>query len=102
MSISPNVTIIAASDPNNSLLAKNCIYVKDHLIKSEKVIIEDDAWIGTNVVILPGVRIGKESIVGASAVVVKDIPSSSIAAGIPARVIRKLDNGECPNRVLRT
>jgi maltose O-acetyltransferase len=92
VSISPNVTIIAASDPNNSLLRQNSVHVRDNLIKSEKVIIEDDAWIGTNVVILPGVTIGKNAIIGAGAVVVKDVPDWSIAAGVPARVIRRLAN----------
>jgi acetyltransferase-like isoleucine patch superfamily enzyme len=90
VSISPNVTIIAASDPNNSLLRDNK-YVKDNLIRSDKVTIEDDAWIGSNVVILPGVTVGRKTIVGAGAVITKDTPISSIVAGIPAKVIRKLE-----------
>jgi lipopolysaccharide O-acetyltransferase len=53
------------------------------------VIIEDNAWIGEGVVILPGVRIGKSSIVGANSVVTKNIPDYSIAAGNPAKVIRQ-------------
>ncbi|KAA3657423.1 MAG: acyltransferase [Chloroflexi bacterium] len=51
------------------------------------VIIEDDVWLGANVTVLDGVRIGKGSIIGAGAVVTKDIPDYKIAVGMPARVI---------------
>jgi acetyltransferase-like isoleucine patch superfamily enzyme len=51
--------------------------------------IEDDAWIGAGAKILDGVRIGKGSIIGAGAVVTRDIPPYSVAVGIPARVIKK-------------
>jgi maltose O-acetyltransferase len=57
--------------------------------KSAPVVIEDDVWIGTRVIILPGVTIGRSSIIGAGAVVSKSIPPYSIAAGVPARVIKK-------------
>ena len=60
-------------------------------IETAPVIIEDDVWIGTRVIILPGIRIGKSSIIGAGAVVSKDVPPFSIAVGNPARVVRKRD-----------
>jgi acetyltransferase-like isoleucine patch superfamily enzyme len=50
------------------------------------VLIEDDCWIGANAVILGGVHIGRGAIVGAGAVVTKDVPSMAIAVGVPARV----------------
>ncbi|WP_072001986.1 acyltransferase [Siccibacter colletis] len=50
------------------------------------IIIEDDVWIGTGAIILPGVRIGKGSIIGAGSVVTKDIPSYCVASGNPAKV----------------
>ena len=50
------------------------------------VIIEDDIWLGTRVVVLPGVRIGTGSVIGACSVVTKDIPPFAVAAGNPARV----------------
>lgn len=53
------------------------------------VVIGADAWIGTRVVILPGVTIGKGAVIGAGSVVTRDIPPMSIAAGNPARVIRQ-------------
>ena len=59
-----------------------------HLPK-KKVTIEDDVWIGTRVIIMPGVCIGKGSIIGAGAVVTKDVPKYTIVAGVPARVIKQ-------------
>ena len=47
-----------------------------------------DAWIGANCVILPGVSIGEGAVIGAGAVVTKDVPSYAIAVGNPARVVR--------------
>ncbi len=52
-------------------------------------IIEDDVWIGRNAIIMPGVRIGKGSIVGAGAVVTKNVEPYSIVGGVPAKLIRK-------------
>lgn len=60
---------------------------------SEKkpVIIEDDVWIGARVVILPGVRIGTGSVIGACSVVTKDIPQFAVAVGNPA-IVKKYRN----------
>lgn len=55
---------------------------------SKKVVIEDDVWFGAGVSVLPGVTIGKGSIIGARAVVSKSIPPYSIAFGVPAKVYR--------------
>ena len=52
-------------------------------------IIEEDVWIGRNVIIMPGVKIGKGSIIGAGAVVTKDIQPFSIVGGVPAKLIKK-------------
>lgn len=54
----------------------------------EPVVIEDDVWIGTRAIILPGVHIGKGAVIGAGAVVTKDVPEYAIVGGNPARVIR--------------
>jgi len=63
-------------------------YMKDQPTLLAKIVIEDDVWIGANATILPGVRVGKGSVIGAGSVVTKDIPEYSIAVGIPAKVIR--------------
>ena len=64
--------------------------------ESAPVIIEDDVWIGIRVIILPGVRIGRSSVIGAGAVVTKDVPPFSIVAGNPAKVGRKRDGNLPP------
>ena len=52
-------------------------------------VVENDVWIGQNVTILPGVHIGSGAIIGANSVVSKDVPPYCIAAGNPARIVRK-------------
>ena len=54
------------------------------------VVIEDDVWIGANAIILKGVTIGARSIVGAGAVVSRDVPPDCVVAGNPARVVKEL------------
>lgn len=58
---------------------------------SSRVIIEDDVWIGIQAIILPGVKIGKSSIIGAGAVVTHDVAPFSIVGGVPAKLIKKRD-----------
>jgi len=60
-------------------------------LNSSPVVIEENCWIGQNSVILKGVTIGRDSIVGANSVVTHDVPSRSVVAGNPARVIKKLE-----------
>lgn len=60
------------------------------LISKGPVIIEDNVWIGEHACILPGVTIGKGSIIAANAVVTKDVPAYSIVAGVPGKVVRSL------------
>ncbi|MDA8189815.1 MAG: acyltransferase [Dehalococcoidales bacterium] len=58
------------------------------LVGKGPTVVEDDVWLGAGVKVLAGVRIGRGGVIGAGAVVSKDIPPFSIAAGVPARVIR--------------
>ena len=59
-------------------------------ITTRQIIIEDDVWIGANATVLAGVKIGNHSVIAAGAVVTKDIPPHSLAAGVPATVKRKI------------
>ncbi len=59
---------------------------------AQPVTIEDDVVIGANAVVLEGVRIGKGSVVAAGAVVIEDVPANSVVAGIPAKVIKTVDD----------
>jgi maltose O-acetyltransferase len=54
------------------------------------ITIEDDVWLGGGVVVLPGVTIGRASVIGAGSVVTKDIPPGVVAVGNPCRVIREI------------
>jgi acetyltransferase-like isoleucine patch superfamily enzyme len=54
------------------------------------VIVEDEVWIGSHAIILPGVRIGRHAAIGAGSVVTKDVPAYCMAVGNPARVVRQL------------
>lgn len=65
------------------------IPIKDQGMRSAPVKIGDNCWIGARVIVLPGVTIGNNSIVGANSVVTKDIPDLVIAAGVPCKVIKK-------------
>ncbi|MGH9156588.1 MAG: acyltransferase [Acidimicrobiales bacterium] len=84
------------------LLARN-VYISDHIHayrdrdlavllqgidKILPVVVEDGAWLGQNVVVTPGVRIGRGAVVAANAVVNADVPAWSLAAGVPAQLVR--------------
>lgn len=62
------------------------------VVSKGPVIIEDNVWIGEGVAILPNVTIGRNSIIGANAVVTKDVPANCVVAGNPAKVIKKISN----------
>ena len=62
-------------------------------LKIQPVVVGYGADIGTNATLLPGVRVGAHSIVGAGAVVTGDVPDYAIVAGVPARIIRYRDEG---------
>lgn len=64
---------------------------RKRLAQAEPITIGSDVWIGGNVTITQGVTIGDNVVVGAGAVVTHDVESNSVVAGVPARVIRRLD-----------
>lgn len=85
VAIAPRVTIVLSSDANWSNLMDHLEYI------SSTIKFENDCWIGTGAIILPGVTIGESSIVGAGAVVTKDVPAKTIVAGVPAKIVKSLD-----------
>ena len=84
VAIAQRVTLITASDPNFSRLWH---YVR---IVRGKIIIKHDAWIGAGAIILPDVTVGEYSIVGAGAVVTKNVPPYTVVVGVPAKPIKKV------------
>ncbi|ALC92343.1 galactoside O-acetyltransferase [Bacillus sp. FJAT-18017] len=83
--IGPNVTIDAGTHPIHPELRRNAAQF------NLPVVIEDNVWIGAGSIILPGVRIGENSVIGAGSVVTKDILANVIAVGSPCRVMRKIN-----------
>lgn len=57
-------------------------------LPKQKVTIGNDVWIGARVIILPGITVGMGAIIGAGAVVTKDVPEYTVVAGVPARIIK--------------
>ncbi|MGQ4649274.1 DapH/DapD/GlmU-related protein [Lyngbya aestuarii] len=72
------------ADPNRSIVQQRNSY--------QGIVIEDDCWLGSGVRVVDGITIGQGSVIGAGAVVTKDIPPYSIAVGVPAKVIAKRDS----------
>ena len=87
VSIAPNVVIVGM----NHVFSNLDDTIKSQGSTSKGIIIEDDVWIGANSVILPGVILGKHSVVAAGSVVSRSIPAYSICAGCPAKVIKSYD-----------
>ncbi|MFD1428990.1 sugar O-acetyltransferase [Lacticaseibacillus mingshuiensis] len=84
--IAPNVCIITEQHPLN-VEQRN-----EGLEYTHPITIGNNVWIATNVNVLPGVTIGDNCVIGAGSVVTRDIPANSLAVGVPAKVIRHLDN----------
>jgi maltose O-acetyltransferase len=85
--VSPSVTILTHSDPGQFHGSELLEYFP---VKSEAVAIGSSSWIGAGSTILCGVVIGDRVAVGANSMVNKDIPSDTVAAGVPCKEVRKL------------
>jgi len=84
----PNVTLTTANHPiDPTLRGKGYQYCK-------KIVIEKNVWLCSNVVVLPGVTIGANSVIGAGAVVTKNIPTNVVAMGVPCRVVREITDDD--------
>lgn len=91
--IAPSVTLTTTGHPIHPDLRE------DFRRFSEPIVVEDRVWIGSNVVVLPGVRIGYGSVIGAGSVVSRDIPPMSVAVGTPCRVVRAITDADLETRL---
>jgi acetyltransferase-like isoleucine patch superfamily enzyme len=84
---SPFVQIVAVNhvfdDPDRSFVEQG--------ITAEGIVVEDDVWIGSGAILTDGVRVGRGAVVAAGAVVTGDVPPHTVVAGVPARVVRKIE-----------
>lgn len=76
---------------NTQILTNNHDEQQHRILLCKPVVIKRNAWIGAGVTILPGVTIGENAIVGAAAVVTKDVPANAIVVGNPAKVMRMVE-----------
>lgn len=85
--IGPNVQLLTPTHP----LAPGPR--RDKLEAARPITIGNNVWLGGGVVVLPGISIGANTVVGAGAVVTRDLPANVVAVGNPARIVRELDSG---------
>jgi galactoside O-acetyltransferase len=90
--IAPSVTLTTTGHPVHPDLRV------DFRRFSEPIVIEDKVWIGSNAVVLPGVRIGYGAVIGAGSVVTHDIPTRTVAVGTPCRVLRHVTDADLRTR----
>ena len=96
-SFGPNVTIVTPLHPmvaSERKLMRNAAGEKKHMCYAKQVHIGSGCWFGANVTVCPGVTIGDGCVIGAGSVVTRDIPAGSLAAGVPARVIRPITEAD--------
>ena len=86
--LAPHVVISSATHPLNAKVRSS----GEEFAKP--IVIGNNVWIGSSATICPGVTIGNDVVIGAGAVVVKDVPDSVVVAGVPAKIIRKVDQSD--------
>ena len=86
MSDDPNTSIITVNHPLSPSKRRQ------HIGQAKPVNIGRDVWIGANCTILPGVTIGNNVVIAAGAVVTKNVPDNCVAGGVPAKIIREIND----------
>jgi len=111
-SIGPNFCCGQGIHPTNGISTSPMFYstakqngktlvTENKILESKRIIIENDVFIGANVTVLDGVRIGNGSVIGAGAVVTADIPPYAIAVGVPAKLIKYRFSGKQIDALLK-
>jgi galactoside O-acetyltransferase len=90
--IAPSVTLTTTGHPIHPDLRE------DFRRFSEPIVIDDKVWIGSNVVVLPGVHLGYGTVIGAGSVVTHDVPDMTVAVGTPCRVVRSITDDDLHTR----
>lgn len=80
----PNVTILT----HTHNIERTDIPMGQQGMRVAEVVIRNDVWIGMRVIIMPGVKVGDGAVIGAGAVVTKDVPAFTVVGGVPAKIIK--------------
>lgn len=80
----PNVTILT----HTHNIERTDIPMGQQGMRVAEVVIGNDVWIGMRVIIMPGIKIGDGAVIGAGAVVTKDVPAFTVVGGVPAKIIK--------------
>ena len=88
--IGPNVQLLTPTHPLDPEVRRRALEAQ------RPITIEDNVWLGGGVIVCPGVTIGRDTVVGAGAVVTRDLPPGVLAVGNPARVVRRLEGSPDP------
>lgn len=100
-SIGPNLTTLPHSHPATNASTYPFYSANEEVVITRKIIIQNDVWIGANVLILGGVTIESGAIIGAGSVVTKDVPAYTIYAGNPAKKIKKRFTNQEIKKILK-
>lgn len=88
--IGPNVQLLTPTHPLDPVTRRKALEAQ------EPITIEENVWLGGGVIVCPGVTIGRDTVVGAGAVVIRDLPPGVLAVGNPARIVRQLADSTEP------
>lgn len=97
VNISAGAHLITGTDsPNGDALVGAAVPKKLRKVNRSHISLEDYSWVGTGAIILPGITIGEGAVVGAGAIVTKDVAPWTIVGGNPAKKIRRRDSSKLP------
>lgn len=87
--IGPGVQMLTPMHPMAPVLRKKRSKTGDFATYAQPIVIHDNVWIGGGAILLPGITVGEDAVIGAGSVVTKDVPPGAVVAGNPSRMIRE-------------